>query len=191
MKKVLFLMINILWLAAARAGAYESPLGFSIDLPSHWNVVNKQVLKKDPRKYGSLGESKKEILNGKAEIYENLSARHDKVNDAIFVHLDRGGMRPIKAMEKQICNETLLQKAFSRSLGRKVKVYACKVVRVSNYDAIYLDFDGAQPGSRSLQYQIWKPSNDTITLTLTTRSKSLEKVRDEFTALIFSLDLNR
>ncbi len=188
---VLSILMIILGITAAHAGIYESPFGFSVDLPSHWTIVNREKLKSDPALEGRLKDSDRVLLDtnhralqeGTAEIY------FDNLHDSIFVQTGRGGMKPYKAAEKQICDTDLLQKAFSRTFGRSVSVYACKVVRVSSYDAIYMDFDGAKPGSRSLQYQIWKSSNDTVILTLTTRNESLKKLRDEFTAIIYSFEV--
>lgn len=203
-KGILVLVLSAVLLTAVHAGTYESPFGFSIDLPSHWNVVNMKNLKNNPEKYysahndksknsgeGLAEKNKKEILDGKVEIYENLSTNYDNFTDTIYVQMDRGDVKPIKAMEKAICDVNMLQAAFSRSFGRDVKVYVCKVLRVSSYDAIYMDFDGAARGTRSLQYQIWKPSNDIIIMTLTTKNKTLKKLRDDFTAIVFSLNVTK
>jgi hypothetical protein len=205
MKKVIFvILLNAMWLATAYAGMYESQFGFSIDLPSHWNIVNMKSLKANPERYysahngrsknidESLSEkNKKEILEGKVEIYENLLTNFDNFTDNIYVQMDHGDVKPLKAMEKAICNVKMLKAAFSKSFGRNVNVYACKVVKVSSYDAIYMDFDGAYRGTRSLQFQIWKPSNDIIIMTLTTKNKTLKKLRDDFTAIVYSLNVTK
>jgi len=187
---ILTIFLIVIGITTAHAGAYESPFGFTIDLPARWNIVNQERLK-NALAPGKLKKIDQELLDqniqaireGKAEIY------YDSQHDFIFVQGDRGGMKPYKAIEKQLCNTDLLQKAFSKSFGRPVRVYACHVIRVSRYDAVYTDFDGAKPGTRSLQYQIWKPSNDTIILTLTAETKNLKKLRDEFTALVYSLEV--
>ena len=201
---ILGIVLSLFWLTTAHAGTYESQLGFTVDLPSHWNIVDSQNLKNNPEKYYSARNDKlkqrdkglsekirKEILEGKVEIYENVSTKNGNFVDTIYVQMDHGGMKPIKAMEKAICDVNMLQAAFSRSFGRHVKVYACRVVRVSSYDAIYMDFDGASRGTRSLQYQIWKPSNDIIVMTLTARNKTLRKLRDEFTGIAYSLNVTK
>lgn len=205
MKKGIFgIVLSAMWLTIVHAGTYESQFGFSVDLPSHWNVVNMKNLKNNPEKYYSshndklknidkslLEKNKKEILEGKVEIYENLLTNYDNFYDNIYVQMDHGDVRRLKAMEKAICDVNMLQAAFSRSFGRDVKVYACRVVKVSSYDAIYMDFDGASRGTRSIQYQIWKPSNDIIIMTLTTKNKTLEKLRDDFTAIVYSLNVTK
>jgi hypothetical protein len=205
MKKGIFVVVlSAILLTAAHAETYESQFGFIVDLPSHWNVINMKNLKNNPRKYYSaphdtvkaIGESfveknKKEILAGKAEIYENVLTNYDNFTDHIYVQMDHGGMKPLKAMENAICDLNMLKAAFSRSSGRDVTVYSCSVVKVSSYDAIFMDFDGASPGTRSIQYQIWKPSNDIIILTLTTKNKTLEKLRDDFIAIIYSLKVTK
>ncbi len=186
---IVFLTVIAIGTASAHAGTYESGFGFTVDLPSHWHVMNRESLKGNPSQTGSLQgidknvlkKNKPAIADGKAELY------YDDLYDLIYVQRDRGGMKPYKTLEKHICNKKLLQKTLSKSFGRPVHIYACRVVRVSNYDAVYMDFDGAQPGTRSLQYQIWKPANDTVILTLTARNKNLPKLRDEFTAMIYSL----
>ena len=205
MKKGIFVIaLSAIWLTTVHAGTYESELGFRIDLPSHWEIINKKTLKNKPEESSHaqddklkhieeslLDKNKKELLAGKAEIYENVSAQYDNFNDNIYVQRGHGEVKPLKALEKQICNVQLLQAAFSRSFGRAVNVYSCKVVKVSSYDAIFLDFDGAPPGTRSLRYQIWKPSNDIIILTLTTKNKKLAILREEFTAIIYSFEVTK
>ena len=205
MKKGIFVIVlSAICLTTLHAGAYESQFGFSVDLPSHWNVVNMKNLKNNPEKYYNahndklrnidesfLKKNEKELLAGKVEIYVNLSANYDNFNDNIYVQMDHGDVKPLRAMEKAICNVNMLQAAFSRSFGRAVNVYACRVVKVSSYDAIYMDFDGASPGTRAIQYQIWKPSNDIIIMTLTTKNKNLEKLRDDFTAIIYSFKVTK
>ncbi len=182
------IMLGIIGFAAAQADAYESRFGFTIDLSSRWHIVNEESLKKDPTLAGRLRRFEKDLLDhniqavrvGQAEIY------YDDFHDTLYVQPDRGGMRPYKALEPHICNKDLLQKTFSRTFGRPVRVHACLVLRVSTYDAVYMDYDGAQLGTRSLQYQIWKTSNETVILTLTARNKNLQKLRDEFAAMIYS-----
>ena len=133
-KGTLVLILSAIWLTIAHAGTYESQFGFSIDLPSHWNVVNRKNLKDNPEKYYSaqngkvkksdeifVEKNRKEILEGKAEIYENVSTNFGNFTDAIYVQMDHGDVKPIKAMEKAICDVNMLQAAFSRSFGRTVK----------------------------------------------------------------------
>ena len=203
-KRIFIIVLGAICLTTAHAGAYESQFGFSVDLPPHWNVVNAKNLKNDPKRYygarkdklknvdkSLLEKKKKDILEGKAEIYENVVTNYGNFTDTIYVHMDHGDVKPHKAMEKAICNVDMLQAAFSKSFGRDVNVYACKVVKVSSYDAIYMDFDGASPGTRAIQYQIWKPSNDIIIMTLTAKNKTLEKLRDDFTAIVYSLTITK
>jgi hypothetical protein len=187
---ILVIVLSALGIASAEAGTYESRFGFTIDLPSRWHVVNRESLESDPVQADTLKgidkavleKNRQAVLNGQAEIY------YDNLHDSIYVQMDSGGMRPHKSLEKQICNKEMLQKAFSKSFGKAVQVYACVVVRVSNYDAVYMDFEGTQPETRSLQYQIWMRANDTVILTLTAGEKHLRKLKDEFTSLIYSFE---
>ncbi len=186
---ILATVLIAIGIATAHADVYQSPFGFTVDLPPHWKIVNRESLKLDPSleadlKHADNGFPDKHlqgIRDGKAELYYDF-------RDSIYVQTDPGGMKPYKSLEKQICNMALLKKAFAKSFGRTVHIYACRVVRVSRYDAVYMDFDGEKPGTRSLQYQIWKPSNETVIMTLTARNKNLKKLRDEFTALIYSFE---
>ncbi len=196
-KGILAVFICLFCTKIVHAGTYESQFGFSIDLPSHWGIINMKSLKENPGKYsdkrteGLLNTHKEQILEGKAEIYEYLSPDSGTFMDNIFVQVDHGDLKPIKSLESAICNIDMLQKAYSKAFGRVIKVHACKVLRVSSYDAVYTDIDGATPGTRSLQYQIWKPSNDIIVMTLTAGNKTLGKRRDEFTGIVYSFKATR
>ncbi len=196
-KGTLTALVFLLFIQSVHAGTYDSQFGFSIDLPPHWEVINRKSLKNNTEKFndkskGSLSDKyRNEILEGKAEIYERLTADFSNFTDAIFVQVDHGGLKPIKSLESAICNISLLQESYSKSFGRPVKVHACKVVRVSNYDAVYTDFDGAAPGTRSLQYQVWMPSNDFIVMTLTAGNGTIGKLRDEFTGIVYSFKATR
>jgi len=114
-KGILVIVLSAICLTTLHAETYESQFGFTVDLPSHWNVINMKNLKNNPEKYHAahndnlkdtddslLEKNKKEILDGKVEIFENLSTNYGNFKDNIFVQMDHGDMKPLKEMEKAI-----------------------------------------------------------------------------------------
>lgn len=198
MKILLITVLCAICFAPAYAGTYESPFGFSIVLPSYWSVVTMENLKNNPEKYYNfdndklkgidkriLEKMKKEILEQKAEIYENSATSDSSFRDNINVTTSHdGNPKKYKAFEKSFCDS--IHDLYSKRFGRDIKVYGCKSDRVSNFDVIYSEVDGVITGTRLIQYVIWKPSGDIIIMTLACKNRSLSKLRKEFTDIINS-----
>lgn len=198
MKQFIFAsIILIIWNHPLSAESYNSPLGFSINLPSHWLIVNMQKLKDNPDKYYNINNEnlsgidkhileneRRKVLTGKAEIYEIMKVADKKYKETIYVSIDKDDLPP-KEFEKEICEKLPgdLSKAFSRS----IHVYECKFRRVSNLLALYSDFDGAISETRSIQYQIQKTAGIIITLTLTCRNENYKNLRKEFENIVYSI----
>ena len=84
MKKIIVaLTILIIWASSVSAEIYNSPFGFSIDIPSHWLIMSKQEIMDNPDLFNFETEefknTNKDLLNnikntvssGQVELYLN------------------------------------------------------------------------------------------------------------------------
>jgi len=196
MKNIMLISILCaIWSTTSQAGTYESQLGFSIELSSHWTIINIDTLKKNPTKFHNIHDNKSEsikkaILEGKAEFYENLVTSDSSYRDNIYVFMSHDeNPQKYKSFEKTYCE--MIHNTYSKAFGRDVKVYGCKIDQVSYYDVIYTETDGALEGTRAIQYQIWKPSDDIIIMTLNCKNRNLSKLRKEFADIVKSFKVSK
>jgi hypothetical protein len=101
-KGLVVLFILAIWTASPAAETYDSPFGFSINLPSHWLVVSSQELKQNPdlfdfnsRIFGNWDKTQQEklkkfILGGQVEYYYNRNTADSHFADNINVYIRQG-----------------------------------------------------------------------------------------------------
>lgn len=77
---------------------------------------------------------------------------------------------------EQLCST--LPGALSTAFGREVGVHRCELAQVGGRRSVFLDFDGAVAGTRSLQYQV--PASESVALAVTAT------FREENDAVIWS-----
>ena len=64
---------------------------------------------------------------------------------------------------------------------------ACEMRKRVNRSALYLQFDGAVPGTTTLQYHIRSDPNATLVLTATAATANLPRMLSEFEEMIASI----
>ena len=76
---------------------------------------------------------------------------------------------------------------FSRLFGRIVSLDGCELRTIAGRNALYLEFDGALPGTKTIQYQLQRNPRETLILTATARSIDLPRMLSEFEAMVSSI----
>lgn len=200
MKKILLAFLFLLiWVLPSSAETYNSPFGFSIDIPSHWLIMSKQEIKDNPdlfnfeaKEFKKVNKAmfeqvKKQVLSGNIEFYFNQNTSDYVFSDNINVYKRVGRLpRTVAEMDK-ICKQ--LPNQLSKLFGKPVTVYECGFRKVAGTNAYYADFDGVGNGTRSIQYQVPKSSSVTIVLTATFKNQSLGIIRKEFEDMMASFKL--
>lgn len=198
-KHVLAFVILAFWISPSSAETYESPFGFTVDIPSHWLVVSKQEVKENPDLFNFEGEPfkntnkamleqvKSVVSSGKVELYFNrdTSARH--FTDNINVTKTFGRLPQTVSEKDKACEQ--LPRILSEGFGKPITLYECGFREVAGLNAFYADYDGIVKGTRNIQYQIQKSPNAILVITATCKNQTLQTIRKEFEDIMASLEL--
>ena len=86
---------------------------------------------------------------------------------------------------KKLC--PVMPSELSRAYGKLVGLYQCDARGLNGRTALYLEFDGAVQGTRSMQYQIEKSPTEMVTVTATAKDKTLGQTRADFNRMMRSV----
>lgn len=198
MKKILsafitfFIIINV-----AQAERYYSDFGFNIDVPAHWSIMSKKQLADetgsinlnhpDLKKWDQdlLSQVMKMIESGQIEAYFNTRTSSSTFNDNINVLKQPGNTVPASSEElNQLCG--ILTNYLSQTFGREITSYQCEFAKVNGDKALYINFDGALAGTRSMQYQFYH-SGFTYVMTATCENSKVDEISKEFDTMVQSI----
>ena len=188
------------WSAQAQS-TYVSAMGFRSVVPAGWTSLTRDEVRKNAKLFDSglasmrqantdlVKQIETEIREGRIELLfapqtnpafrDNINVRSTPMNIPAST----------KAMESDCAQ---LPNQMSQMFGRPVQVYACRVENLPVGKAVYLDFDGASDGIRSLQYNIaTKTPGTAIQITGTFTNGSLEQQRPVFEGFIRAMKMER
>jgi hypothetical protein len=198
-KQVLVFLILVLWISPSSAETYESPFGFTVDIPSHWLIVSKQEVKENPDLFNFEGEPFKNanqamleqvkgaVSSGKVELYFNRDTSTPRFTDNINVTKTFGRLPQTVSEKDKACEQ--LPRILSEGFGKPITLYECGFRKVAGLNAFYADYDGIVKGTRNIQYQIQKSPNVIIVITATCKNQTMQTMREEFEDIMSSLDL--
>ena len=86
---------------------------------------------------------------------------------------------------REICQ--LLPGEFSRMFGRPIALDDCELRAVAGRRSLYLAFDGALVGTKTLQYQVQRANGQTLILTATSKVANVPRMLSEFEAMVASI----
>ncbi len=180
------------------AGQSQSPLGYSLHVPEHWEVLSRE----------SISENQ-ELLNAPffEEIDSNLAhlVREQIMSGMIDVYYDArdensGGGANINIFEQQqetpstpaqlakFCTD--FSGVMSNAFNRPVTVQQCELRNVADSMALFTESDAAVEGLRVLQYQIPKTSSAALIVSGTCKVANLSSCRHEFEGIMASFRLD-
>ena len=142
MKKIIFsLLILMMWALPLSAATYNSPFGFSIDVPSHWLIISSKEIEdnldlftfehemfKDCNK-DVLRQMKNMVVSGDVEIYLNKQTSNSVNNDNINVIKTIERLPQTVSEQNQFCAKT--SQDLSEVYGKLIKVYECEFRKVA------------------------------------------------------------
>lgn len=183
----------------AFAGEYASGFGFGISVPEHYLVLNREEIAKSATEFlDASGDDSIDALP--SELLERVFARvqageievlyRTKEVDASFIDnvniMTQRARIPRDARQLQdVCD--VLPGEFSKLFGRLVALDGCELRVVGDRPALYLEFDGAMPGTKTVQYQIQRRPQETLILTATARASHLPRMLGEFESMVTSI----
>ena len=80
----------------------------------------------------------------------------------------QAGQLPGQVELPEFCRQTVSM--LSHHFGRPIALHDCGLRQVGERKALYLDFDGMAPGTRSLQVQIQKAPDSIVIVTATAKA---------------------
>ncbi len=194
-------MMNRVWVLAlllaapATAESHRSSFGFDIQVPSNWLVLTRDEVRDNADLFsgtaldgvdaGLVRSIQGDIEAGRLEMYFRKETESADFTDNVNVrkNIDDTVLGP--EVLKEVC--PTLPSALEQAFGRKIALQECELRKRAGVDALYLEFDGAVEGTRSLQYQVPRSPSVKLLITATTKLTTLEAVRAEFESMVASL----
>lgn len=192
MKKTAIIILTLLvWPTLSFGGLYLSPLGFTVNVPSHWKIINSKKLIEDPRsldvmaKYwkasGFLNEKQIKEMRGLIEsgqvefwIYRdtdsNVNCRRESGNGIVR-------RSQFKEFEKE-----------ARKLyGNEFQILDIGLKNIGGFDCFYWECQGAFYGWKTFQINIQTSSKEYLQFTLSIKeSDNYGVLKKEFWSIIAS-----
>jgi hypothetical protein len=178
---------------------YKSSFGFTVDIPEHWLVLTKEELKENPdlfdfdkKRFVNLDKDllksiDSKVKSGQVEFYFNQKTSDSSFADNINVIKQIGKIPENNTQLREVCNPA--PKQFSSFFGREIKVYQCKLVDINDLKSLFLEYDGALEGTRTIQYLIQKSPGVQIMITATCKNSVLDTIRKEFNRIVLSIKM--
>jgi hypothetical protein len=191
--------------ASVQAGEYESAFGFGISVPEVWlvltreqildsaeHLMNEETDRDSVSGFASVPRAMRQAVNervqaGELEMYYRRGDRPGAFVDNVNVMQQVAELPSTQAQLVGICRA--LPTEFSRIFGRPIGMDVCEMRERVGRRALYLQFDGAVPGTTTLHYQLQRDSGRTLVFTATTTLASLAEVTSEFEGMIASIRL--
>jgi hypothetical protein len=187
---------------SASAREYASGFHFRISVPDTWLVLTRAEVAENADVFlGRAGAGElafipaamrrrvyDHVMAGQLEVfYRRGSALGEFVDNVnVLVQHARLPTRPDQVAD--VC--ALLPGELSRVFGRPISMDVCTMRERVGRRALYLEFDGALEGTKSMQYQLPHGRDETLIVTATALSEKLPRMQDEFEAMIASIRRN-
>jgi len=185
----------VLAASGAVAGEYASGFGFGITVPDVYLVLTAEEVTTNAELF--LDESGGDVpLGMRREVFDRVRAgeieifyRTEDVDpnfvDNVNVMVQRAHIPSSAAELDEICR--LLPVEFSRMFGRPIGLDECELRAVAGRPSLYLAFDGALAGTKTLQYQVQRSPQETLILTATANVDNVTRMLGEFEAMVTSI----
>jgi hypothetical protein len=190
-----------LFAGAASAAEFRSGFGFGISVPDVWLVLTRREVERNsellPEDEGDVAEALERIplsmqrtvfdrvRAGELEIFYRRENASDAFVDNVNLVLQSVELPATREQLAGVCR--LLPGEFSRIFGRPISMDACEMRVRAQRPALYLQFEGAVPGTTTMQYQLPSGHDATLVITATTARASLPRMLDELEGMVDSI----
>lgn len=185
----------------ASAGEFRSGFGFGISVPDVWLVLTRGEVERNAGLFleedaGGVGALERipvamrrsvfdRIRAGELEIFYRRESDSDLFVDNVNFLLQPADLPSTREQLDGVCR--LLPGEFSRIFGRPIAMEACEMRDRAQRPALYLQFEGAVPGTTTMQYQLPHDPDATLVITATTARASLPRMQDELEGMVDSI----
>lgn len=199
---VVLLVVACLLASASKAGDYRSGFGFGITVPDAYLVLTADEVAhnaelfledEDDDAYGAIPSAlRREVFqrvqDGEIEIFYRTEGVDFDFVDNVNVMVQRALIPTTEDQLAEVCR--ILPGEFSRMFGRPVGLDECEIRAVAGRRSLYLAFDGALDGTKTLQYQVQRRDGETLILTATAKTANIPRMVGEFEAMVASIRPN-
>jgi hypothetical protein len=173
----------------------QGSFGFSIDVPDNWIVLSRAEIRENPDLFDGLSiegvspemmkEFRTRVESGSVEMYlreeDGVTFFADNVNVIKQVQVLPKTAAELKKVQEALAAE------FEKAFGRRLELYESRLAEVGESNAVFFEFEGVVPNTRSMQYQIAKSKSVALIFTATCKEATVDEVRPEFEAMIKSI----
>jgi len=188
----------------ARAGEFRSGFGFGISVPDVWLVLTRGEVEQHAELFLDGSGSGVDALEripvamrrtvfdrvraGELEIFYRRESETDGFVDNVNFLLQPTEPPMTRDQLVGVCR--VLPTEFSRIFGRPISMEACEMRERLFRPVLYLQFEGAVPGTTTMQYQLPRTGVGTIVITATTASVSLPRMLSELEGMVESMRID-
>ncbi len=183
----------------ARAAEYESSFGFGISVPDVWLVLTRSEVTENAGVFLDADANSgldavpltmrqivyDRVMAGELEIFYRREEASAGFVDNVNVLMQPSGLPVTQEQVAGLCR--ILPTEFSRVFGRPIAMDACEMRNRSGRRMLYLQFDGAIPGTTTMQYQIERGREATLVMTATSTTENLPRMLGEFEGMVASI----
>ncbi len=189
---------------SAQAADYASAFGFGISVPDVYLVLSRAEVEKNAATFLAPDGSPSDrfhavapnmrrdvfdrIRSGQLEIFYRQEGIEGAFVDNVNVMLQPAALPSSSEQLGVLCR--LLPREFSRVFGRPIGMDKCELRRTAGRPALYIQFEGAIPGTTTLQYQVERRVGETIVITATAARANLPRMMGEFEEMVGSIRLH-
>ncbi len=194
------LLLLVIGLPVA-AAEHASDFGFQISVPDVWLVLTRTDVAENAAAFLHEGTEPglesiplslrqavyDRVQRGELEIFYRRDGIPGSFIDNVNILLQPSKLPDSEAQVARVCE--ILPTEFSRVFGRPISMDVCEMRERIGRRALYLQFDGAVPGTTTLQYQLQRGLDHTVILTATAGTENLPRLMSEFEGMIASIRL--
>jgi hypothetical protein len=205
---IAFATLLFFWGAAGGALAedYRSGFGFEISVPDVWLVLTHGEVVQDSNGdvelfLGADGTSAFDLIpvemreavldrvqEGDLEIFYRRTEKSSPFVESVNI-MRQASPLPGSLEEITLVCE-ILPGEFSRVFGRPIAMEACEMREMMGQRALYLQFEGAVEGTKTMQYQLEQSDGITLVLTAIATETNLTRMLSEFESMVASIRLD-
>ena len=193
------LAVLVIAASPARAGDYLSGFGFGISVPDEYLVLTQDEVQKnadvfleddgDDRMREVSSTMRRGVYDrvqaGQLEIFYRTEGGDIAFVDNVNVMMQKAQLPANARQLQEICQ--ILPEEFSRLFGRPISMDNCDMSAIAGRSALYLAFDGALLGTKTLQYQIQRGDGMMLILTATSTENNMPRMLSEFEVMVSSI----
>jgi len=183
--------------SALHAEAYQSSFGLTVDIPDNWLALTKQVIQDNPAlanpDKAALGNINPHMINDLKTKVESglLEVFFDRTtSDATFadnINLRQGAGKVPDGPDSLKAGCDAYSRALAKLAGRTLAMAACETRTIGTVKTFYVEYEGVDAGTVTMQYQVPRPDGKMLYVTATCKRASVDKVRSDFEAIVRSI----